>query len=105
MSQPLKIARLTPAELIGERQPAAVLLFTASAGLPRGPVRSGPPGEVWQGPSGEQPTCPFISKSKSGPCELFIQPFSKQQLSRAVLAVTQTPSSGLGVRGTRITTG
>lgn len=100
MSQRLQIARLTPAALIGDRQPAAVLLLTAPAGLPR--LQSGPPGEAWQGPSGEQPTCPFIPKSKSGSGESFIQPFSKQQLSRAV---TQTLSSGLGARGTRITAG
>lgn len=104
MSQQLKIAWLTPAALIGMCHPTAILLLPASSGLPRGCVQSGPPDEHWHGSSGEQPY-PLISKSKSGPCELFIQPFSEQQLSPyAVLAVTQTQSAGLWRRGTGMIT-
>lgn len=99
MSQQLKIGCLTPAALIGMCHPAAILLLLAPSGLPGGPVQSGSPGEVWHGSSGEQPRYPFISKSKSGPCELFIQSFCQQPLSPcAVLAVTQTQGSGLGER-------
>lgn len=72
MSQQLQTACPTPAALIGMCHPA-VLLLTAPSGLLRGPVQSGPPGEVWHGSSGEQPRYILISKSKSGPCELFIQ--------------------------------
>lgn len=95
MSQQLKIACLTPAALIGMCHPAAILLLSAPSGLLRGPAQSGPPGEVWHGSSGEQPRYPFISKSKPGPCELLIQPFSPY----AVLAVTQTELRAVG-RGT-----
>lgn len=81
MSQQLKIACLTPAALIGMCHPA-ILLLTASSGLLRGPVQSGPPGEVWHGSPGELPRHVLISKSKSGPCELFIQQTAAVPLCR-----------------------
>lgn len=100
MRQQLKIARLTPAVLIGVCHPAAALLLSAPSGL-LGDLRSlGPQvrlARIFRGPA----KSPFMSTSKPGPCELFIQPFSEQPLSPcAVLAVTQTQSSGLWGRGT-----
>lgn len=91
MSQQLKIASLTPAALKGMCHPA-ILLLTASSDLLKGPMQSGPPGEIWHGSSGEQLRYVLISRSESGPCELF----SKQPLCPyAVFAVTQIQRSGL----------
>lgn len=54
-------------------------------------MQSRPPGGALACILREQPRYPFISKSRSGPCELFIQSFSKQPRSPdSALAVTQT---------------
>lgn len=67
---------------------------------PRGaPCSPGPQVKFGMDLRGEQPRYLFISKSTSGPCELFIQPFRQQPLSPcAVLEVTQTQGSGPGER-------
>lgn len=63
MRQQLKIARLTPAVLIGVCHPAAALLLSAPSGLLGGPAQSGPPGEVWHGSSGDQPSTPSFQRA------------------------------------------